>query len=103
MAPLFAHAVDAHPQLERIGLVAFRLGCFRAVPPGVPAQRLDEFNRALLAEANPQGALSGTLVHGVYALRFVVGQERTREQHVLQAMGQLVRGIDVYMRRNHAP
>lgn len=102
LAQLFADAVDAHPHLERIAPVAFSLVCFRAVPPGLPAQGLDGFNRALLAEVNAQGEvfLSGTLVRGVYVLRFVVGHVRTREQHVRQALDQLDRGIDVCSQRS---
>ena len=45
LARRLAAAVDAAPDLERLADVSLNIVCFRARPPGVPAERLDELNR----------------------------------------------------------
>ena len=87
LARLFAGWVDEEPSFERLAPVPFSVVCFRAVPPGVPAEDLDAFNERLLDAVNASGDvfLSHTRLNGVLALRLAVGQMRTAEANVSRA------------------
>ncbi len=65
LAQRLAAAVDAAPDLERLADVPLCIVCFRAAPPGVPADRLDDLNRRLGAALLDDGRVfAGTTVYG---------------------------------------
>jgi aromatic-L-amino-acid decarboxylase len=87
LARTFAKWVDEDARFERLAPVPFSVVCFRAVPAGVPAADLDEFNQRLLDAVNATGEvfLSHTKLNGVLTLRLAVGHMRTTEAHVRRA------------------
>jgi aromatic-L-amino-acid decarboxylase len=87
LARLVASWIDAHPAFERLAPVPLSTVCFRARPPGIPADAVDAVNQALeqhLASEGEVRLLSGTL-SGVRALGFVINGARTDEIQVRRA------------------
>jgi glutamate/tyrosine decarboxylase-like PLP-dependent enzyme len=65
LAQHLARRVDEAPDLERLADVPLCLVCFRAAPPGVPADELDGLNRRVGAELLADGRIfAGTTVYG---------------------------------------
>lgn len=86
IARLFASLVDESPDWELMAPVPLALVCFRAKPEGVPADRLDALNEAIMHRVNASGRalLSHTRLNDKLTLRLSVGNIRTAEQHVRQ-------------------
>ncbi len=84
LAQRLAALVDEAPDLERLADVPLNIVCFRARPEGVPAERLDELNRALGAAVIEDGRVAyGTTEYGgVVALRPAITNWRIREQDI---------------------
>ena len=58
LARHLARRVDEAPELERLAEVKLNIVCFRARPPGVVEEELDELNRELGAALLRDGACS---------------------------------------------
>jgi glutamate/tyrosine decarboxylase-like PLP-dependent enzyme len=84
LARRLAERVDAADELERLAEVPLNIVCFRANPPGMPTDRLDELNRELGAELLRDGRVfAGTTVYdGKVAFRPAIVNWRTREPDV---------------------
>jgi glutamate/tyrosine decarboxylase-like PLP-dependent enzyme len=84
LARRLAAQVDSAPELERLADVPLNIVCFRAHPPGVSEERLNELNRsvgeALLADGR---VYAGTTTYaGKVALRPAVVNWQTTEQDI---------------------
>jgi aromatic-L-amino-acid decarboxylase len=95
LARLFGDLVEAHPDFELTAPVEFSLVCFRFRPqylPNADERALERFNTELEERLNASGNifLVHTKVHGVYTLRFAVGNMETTEKHVRQAFKRIV-------------
>jgi aromatic-L-amino-acid decarboxylase len=79
--------VERDPDFELMAPVPFGLVCFRWKPAGVPEERLDRLNEALLARVNASRRvhLTHTRLGGRYVIRLVVGQRETQRTHVEEA------------------
>ena len=86
IARLFASLVDESPDWELMAPVPLALVCFRANPKGVPAEKLDALNEAIMHRVNASGRalLSHTRLNDKLTLRLSIGNIRTTEQHVRQ-------------------
>ena len=84
LARRLAERVDAAPELERLADVPLNIVCFRANPPGTPAERLDDLNRELGAALLRDGRVfAGTTVYdGKVAFRPAIVNWQTREADV---------------------
>lgn len=90
LAQLFGDLVQVHPDFELTAPVEFSLVCFRFRPqnlPGADDATLERLNTELEERLNASGDifLVHTKVHGVYTLRFAVGNMETTEEHVRRA------------------
>ncbi|MCS6807472.1 MAG: pyridoxal-dependent decarboxylase [Bacteroidota bacterium] len=89
LAQLFAHLVDEHPDFELVAPVEFALVCFRYKPQGCTASEseLARLNAELEERINTTREifLVHTMLHGIYTLRFTVGNLHTTEAHVRKA------------------
>jgi aromatic-L-amino-acid decarboxylase len=99
LARLFGDLVEAHPDFEPTAPVEFSLVCFRFRPQNPPSadeatreQLLERLNTELEERLNASGDifLVHTKVHGVYTLRFAVGNMETTEKHVRRAFERIV-------------
>jgi glutamate/tyrosine decarboxylase-like PLP-dependent enzyme len=81
-ARYLAGLVEATPELELLAPVHLNVVCFRYVKPGLDEAALDALNKAILVELQEQGiaVLSGTTVHGKYALRAGITNHRSRRE-----------------------
>ncbi len=88
----FASWVDASDAFERVAPAPLNTVCFRAVWPGMTAERADALNERLLHAVNATGRvyLSHTKLRGRYVLRLSVGNVRTTRDDVEQAWRLLV-------------
>ena len=86
-----ADALRALPDVEILNEPELSLFAFRLAPPGMAAADLDELNRAWLARVNARQnvMLTGTLLHGRFALRFCVLSFRTHRDRIEQALADL--------------
>jgi glutamate/tyrosine decarboxylase-like PLP-dependent enzyme len=84
LARRLAERVDAALELERLAEVPLNIVCFRANPPGTPAERLDDLNRELGAALLRDGRVfAGTTVYdGKVAFRPAIVNWQTREADV---------------------
>jgi glutamate/tyrosine decarboxylase-like PLP-dependent enzyme len=84
LARRLAERVDAAEELERLAEVPLNIVCFRANPPGRPAERLDDLNRELGAALLRDGRVfAGTTVYdGKVAFRPAIVNWQTREADV---------------------
>jgi aromatic-L-amino-acid decarboxylase len=92
LAGMFAGWIGHEPDFELAAPSRFSLVCFRA-------RRRDEFNRRLLARVNATRELflSGTVIHGRFALRLAIGNIRTSEhdiERVRELLGQALAELD---------
>jgi aromatic-L-amino-acid decarboxylase len=83
----FASWIDADPEWERLAPAPFSTVCFRARPPGLDEDRLEQLNQSILDRVNAGGEafLSHTRLGEKLTLRLAVGNLRTREEHVRRA------------------
>ncbi|MFG3714289.1 pyridoxal phosphate-dependent decarboxylase family protein [Micromonospora sp. NPDC047730] len=81
LAQRLAGLVDEAPELERLADVPLNIVCFRANPPGMPGDALDDLNRRLGAALLADGRVyAGTTVYdGRVALRPAIVNWRTTE------------------------
>ena len=84
LAQRLARLVDEAPDLERLADVPLCIVCFRARPPGVPEEDLDDLNRRLGAALLADGRVfAGTTVYdGRVALRPAIVNWRTTDADV---------------------
>jgi glutamate/tyrosine decarboxylase-like PLP-dependent enzyme len=84
LARHLAARVDAAPDLERLADVPLNIVCFRAVPPGVPGERLDELNRRIGEAAIEDGRVffGTTAYDGKVAFRPAAVNWRNRTEDV---------------------
>lgn len=82
-----AAQIQVQPDFELLAPVPLNLICFRAVPSGLPAEALDDFNARLLQRLNASGYLfmTHTRLQGHYALRWVIGQTRVTANDIWQS------------------
>ncbi len=87
MAQRFAKWVDDDPAFERLAPTPFSVICFRARPAGVPEERLEALNAALLDAVNATGKIymSHTKLRGQFTLRLAIGHLRTEATHIEMA------------------
>lgn len=80
LATLFAQWVESDDRFELAAPPSLNLVCFRLKAGDAPSE-------ALLNRLNREGGihLTHTRLNGRYALRFCIGQRRTRESHVRRA------------------
>jgi glutamate/tyrosine decarboxylase-like PLP-dependent enzyme len=65
LAARLAAAVDAAPELERLANVPLNIVCFRAHPPGLEGEALDDLNRRVGAALLTDGRVfAGTTTYG---------------------------------------
>jgi glutamate/tyrosine decarboxylase-like PLP-dependent enzyme len=74
--------IEAAPELELLAPVNLNVVCFHYIYPGLDDAALDALNKAILVELQEQGiaVLSGTTVHGKYAMRAANTNHRTRRE-----------------------
>jgi len=80
--------VESARDFEILAPVPLNTICFRYHPEGVEdADTLNSLNEKLMQVLNASGRLylSHTKLHGLYTIRFVVGQTHVTEQHVMDA------------------
>jgi glutamate/tyrosine decarboxylase-like PLP-dependent enzyme len=86
LAHRLAAAVDAAPDLECLAPVELSIVCFRYAPPSWRdgTEGLDALNRRLMERIQSDGRafVTGTLVHGRFALRACVLHYRTSEEDI---------------------
>jgi aromatic-L-amino-acid decarboxylase len=84
--------VEEDPSFELLAPVPLNTVCFRYNPGDREEKELDKINSTLLERLNASGKVyfTHTRVKGKYAIRFMIGQTHTREEHV-QRGWQLVR------------
>jgi len=86
LARQLASQVDASAELERLAPVELSIVCFRYVPNGRhwTEQRLDALNKRIMETVQSEGKafLSGTVLHGKFALRACVLHYATTLQDV---------------------
>jgi glutamate/tyrosine decarboxylase-like PLP-dependent enzyme len=89
--------IDAEPALERLAEVKLNIVCFRAAPPGVAAQDLDELNRRLGARLLEDGRVfCGTTVYdGQVAFRPAIVNWQTTEADVEALVDVLLELLEV--------
>ena len=94
LAQWFRESIDSHPDFELVLEPVLNVICFRFHPSGSTKNdtELDELNRKLLRRLNQSGELylSGTLVHNVFALRFVPAQTYVAAEHVSRAFDKIL-------------
>jgi len=95
LAQRFSTWVADDADFELLAPTTLSVVCFRAAPRGVPPERLNVLNAALLDQVNASGEvfLSHTRLRGRYTLRLAVGQIRTTETHVARAWELLRNGL----------
>ncbi|HEY1952896.1 MAG TPA: pyridoxal-dependent decarboxylase, partial [Gemmatimonadaceae bacterium] len=88
LAQIAAAAIDADPELERMADVNFSTVVFRHRAAGLSEPELDAHNMRVLEGVlqSREAYLSHTRVRGRYALRIAIGNIRTTQDHVLQAL-----------------
>jgi aromatic-L-amino-acid/L-tryptophan decarboxylase len=88
LARLAADRIDADPRLERVAPVPLSTVCFRAVWDDAGEEDTDARNEALVEEVNATGRvyLSSTRLDGRVTLRIAVGNLRTSEDDVTEAL-----------------
>lgn len=93
LARLAAEALRAQPGVEILAEPELSLLAFRLAPPGVPASELDALNRAWLDRVNRCGRvyLTGTMLHGRFALRICVLSFRSHRDRIEMALDDLRR------------
>jgi glutamate/tyrosine decarboxylase-like PLP-dependent enzyme len=84
LAQRLAAAVDAADDLERLADVPLNIVCFRARPPGVPEDGLDDLNRAIAAGVIEDGRVffGSTSYDGKVAFRPAAVNWRNRPEDV---------------------
>lgn len=84
LAQHLAARVDAAPELERLAEVPLNIVCFRASPPGVGHERLNELNTRLGDALRTDGRVFvGTTIYGGnVALRPAIVNWQTEEQDI---------------------
>lgn len=93
LARLAAEALRAQPGVEILAEPELSLLAFRLAPPGVPTAELDSLNRAWLDRVNRRGRvyLTGTMLHGRFALRICVLSFRSHRDRIEMALEDLRR------------
>jgi aromatic-L-amino-acid decarboxylase len=93
LAQLFETWVAATPHFELMAPVHFGLVCFR-LNDGRDEASLARLNSTLRDRLNATGKLylTHTALHGMFALRMVIGQRTTEERHV-RAAWEMIRAI----------
>jgi aromatic-L-amino-acid/L-tryptophan decarboxylase len=81
-ASYLAGLVDAAPELERIAPVPLNIVCFRYKVDGMNEDALNDFNKELLIRLQESGSAvpSNTTLHGQYALRVAISNQRSRRE-----------------------
>jgi glutamate/tyrosine decarboxylase-like PLP-dependent enzyme len=94
LAGRLAAQVDSAPELERLADVPLNIVCFRAHPPGVSEERLNELNRNVGDALRADGRVyAGTTTYaGKVALRPAVVNWQTTEQDI-DLLVEVVRGL----------
>jgi glutamate/tyrosine decarboxylase-like PLP-dependent enzyme len=94
LAGRLAAQVDSAPELERLADVPLNIVCFRAHPPGVSEERLNELNRNLGDALRADGRVyAGTTTYaGKVALRPAIVNWQTTEQDI-DLLVEVVRGL----------
>jgi len=79
--------VEKDPAFELMAPVPLNTVCFRYHPGITDEEELDRINTLLLDKLNRSGKVyfTHTRVNGKYAIRFMIGQTHTREEHVKNA------------------
>ena len=85
--------VDGHHGLERVSPVSMNIVCFRYAPDGVPSDRLDALNRAILVQLQVRGIAvpSQTVLGGRFAIRVCITNHRTEDADLDLLVGETVR------------
>jgi aromatic-L-amino-acid decarboxylase len=87
LAQTFAAWIDATPEWEICAPHPLSVVCYRYVPAGLDAARVDARNDAIVAAVNADGRImiSATKLHGRTVLRLAIGNERTTRDDVALA------------------
>jgi glutamate/tyrosine decarboxylase-like PLP-dependent enzyme len=104
LAQHLAAQVDAAPELERLADVPLNIVCFRARPPDLSEDRLDEFNTELGEALRANGwVYAGTTTYaGKVALRPAIVNWQTEERDV-DLLVELVRSLVAERRGTFSP
>jgi glutamate/tyrosine decarboxylase-like PLP-dependent enzyme len=94
LAASLAAQVDSAPELERLADVSLNIVCFRAHPPGVSEERLNDLNRRLGDALRADGRVyAGTTTYaGKVALRPAIVNWQTTE-HDIDLLVEVVRSL----------
>ena len=81
-ARYLAALVDAAPQLERLAPAPLNIVCFRYKVEGLNDESLNDFNKELLIRLQESGsaAPSYTTLHGKYAIRAAITNQRSQRE-----------------------
>jgi len=87
LAQTFAAWIEATPEWEICAPHPLSVVCYRYVPAGLDAARVDARNDAIVAAVNADGRImiSATKLHGRTVLRLAIGNERTTRDDVALA------------------
>jgi aromatic-L-amino-acid/L-tryptophan decarboxylase len=87
LAGKLAEMISADREFELILPPLLNTVCFRFIPDGTPAGKLNEINEKLNHKLNDTGRiyLTHTMLDGRYVLRMVVSQTNVTESHVSEA------------------
>ncbi len=79
--------IKKEPSFELMAPVPLNTVCFRYHPDNKDEKELDRLNTQLLDQLNRSGKayFTHTRINGKYAIRFMIGQTHTREEHVKKA------------------
>jgi len=101
MASDLARTIASTPSWRVVAPVHFGLVVFRYQPHGHDDQDADALTEAIMHRVNATGEvfLSHTKVHGRYAIRLSIGNQRTKFEHVQRAWTLLLESAQVLTRK----
>jgi aromatic-L-amino-acid decarboxylase len=84
LARELASRVESEPELELAAAPQTSIVAFRAVPEGIPVEKLEELNHALPQEVQARGRafVTGTIYEGRETLRACILHPQTRSEHL---------------------
>jgi glutamate/tyrosine decarboxylase-like PLP-dependent enzyme len=102
-ARYLAQLVDSHEALQLLAPVSLNVVCFRYLREGLDDAELDALNQAILVELQEGGlaVLSGTRIHGSYALHMAHTNHRSRYEDFDLLVAEVVRLGDYLSKRSN--
>ncbi|MCF8241692.1 MAG: amino acid decarboxylase [Melioribacteraceae bacterium] len=87
MGKNFSDWIESHPVFEKLAPTPFSTICFRAKPPKLNEDELNDFNQQLIERINAKRKLfiTHSKLNGKFTIRYVVSGIRTHDEHVEKA------------------